>query len=72
MTEQAVNVAAVAEYLGLHQNTVYAKAKAGDIPGFQISGRTWRFFISEIDAALRSNPDGFAQSPQSRGRKRAA
>lgn len=71
MSEQAVNVAAVAEYLGLHPQTVYVKAKSGDIPGFQIGGRTWRFFLSEVDAHLR-NPGGQVQSAQSRGRKRVA
>ncbi len=71
MTEQAVNVAAVAEFLDLHPKTVYAKAKSGDIPGFQIGGRTWRFFLSEVEEHLR-NPHGRVQSAQSRGRKRVA
>ena len=32
----------VAEYLGLHRETVYLYAKTGRIPAFKI-GYTWRF-----------------------------
>ena len=79
MSEQAVNVAAVAAYLGLHAKTVYAKAvdtserpaEKGEIPGFRPGGRPWRFFISEIDKHMREG-DVFSQSAQSRGRKRVA
>lgn len=78
MSEQAVNVAAIADYLGIHANTVYVKAVdtsvrpaiKGEIPGFRID-RTWRFFLSEVDKHLRSSSDR-VQSNQSRGRKRVA
>ena len=78
MSEQAVNVAAVADYLGIHPNTVYVKAvdtserpaAKGEIPGFRID-RTWRFFLSEVDKHLRSSTE-LLQSAQSRGRKRVA
>lgn len=78
MSEQAVNVAAIAAYLDLHANTVYVKAvdtaerpaNKGEIPGFRID-RTWRFFISEVDKHLRSSGEA-VQSAQSRGRKRVA
>jgi len=53
--EKAVNVAAVAEHLGIHPQTVYAYATKGVIPGFRV-GSAWRFFLSEVDAALNPKP----------------
>lgn len=69
MSETAVNIAAVAEHLGLHPQTVYIHAREGEIPGFRV-GRAWRFFLSEVDAHVKTG--GLVQSPQSRGRKRTA
>lgn len=68
MRETAVNIAAVAEHLGLHEQTVYLHARAGEIPGFRV-GRAWRFFLSEVDEHVKGG--GLIQSPQSRGRKRS-
>lgn len=39
----------VASYLGLHPQTVYAKARAGEIPSLKI-GRALRFRPEEIEA----------------------
>lgn len=69
MSETAVNIAAVAEHLDLHPQTVYLHARSGDLPGFRV-GRAWRFFLSEVDAHVKGG--GWIQSPQSRGRKRVS
>jgi len=66
VTERAVNVAAVAEHLGLHPQTVYTHAAAGRIPGFRV-GRAWRFYLSKIDAQLIDGSDPWA-APRSRRR----
>ena len=66
MTEQAVNVAAVAAHLGVHPQTVYSHAQSGQIPGFRV-GRAWRFYLSAIDAALTDASDPWA-APRSRRR----
>ena len=66
MTEQAVNVAAVAAHLGVHPQTVYSHAQSGQIPGFRV-GRAWRFYLSVIDAALIDSSDPWA-APRSRRR----
>lgn len=73
MTEEPwVTLKDIAAHLGMHPQTAWVKARAGDIPGHQINGKgKWRFRISEVDARLRGeNDDPFAQSPQSRARRR--
>lgn len=59
MREEAVTVRELAGLLGVHQNTVYAKA-GGEIPGFRV-GRSWRFFPSEVRAALAASADPFVR-----------
>jgi len=49
---RALSVEEVAEYLGLAKDTVYRKAKTGEIPGVRI-GRSWRFPQDVIDEWLR-------------------
>lgn len=49
---KALTVAELAEYLGLAKDTIYRKAKAGEIPGMRI-GRSWRFPQDVIDEWLR-------------------
>ena len=49
---KALTVEEVAEYLGLAKDTVYRKAKSGEIPGARI-GRSWRFPQDVIDEWLR-------------------
>ena len=44
----------VAEYLGLHPQTVYAKALCGEIPSLKV-GRGRRFRRAEIEAWLEQN-----------------
>lgn len=39
-----------AEYLGLHKNTIYKLARAGDLLGFKMtSGGSWRFEKDDLD-----------------------
>lgn len=45
----------VAEFLGLHPQTVYAKANRGEIPSFKV-GVKRRFRPEEIEAWLDSQP----------------
>lgn len=49
----------VAEYLGVHINTVYKYMKDGDrpLPTFRISGRILRVKKSELDEWLKSYKD---------------
>ncbi|WP_268754974.1 helix-turn-helix domain-containing protein [Agromyces cerinus] len=54
-----MNVAAVAEHLGVHPQTVYAHAASGQIPGFRV-GRAWRFYLSKVDATLHESSDPWA------------
>lgn len=49
---RAFTVAELAKYLGLARDTIYRKAKAGEIPGMRI-GRSWRFPQDVIDEWLR-------------------
>ncbi|MBI3988659.1 MAG: helix-turn-helix domain-containing protein [candidate division NC10 bacterium] len=49
---KALTVTELAKYLGLAKDTVYRKAKAGEIPGVRI-GRSWRFPKDLIDEWLR-------------------
>ena len=44
----------LAKYLKLHPETIYKKARIGEIPGKKI-GREWRFVQSIIDAWLGSD-----------------
>jgi excisionase family DNA binding protein len=54
---KALTVEEVAEYLGLAKDTVYRKAKAGEIPGVRI-GRSWRFPQDIVDEWLRAKVVG--------------
>jgi excisionase family DNA binding protein len=50
---QVFNVKELAEYLNLHQITVYKYVNEGKIPGFKIGSR-WRFDKERIDGLLTS------------------
>jgi excisionase family DNA binding protein len=68
--EPWVGVPIVAEHLDKTPFTVRELAKSGAIPGTKI-GSEWRFKLSLIDAFLtKPEPDVFAQSNKSRGRRR--
>lgn len=65
-----VNTITAAAHLDLTVDTVRAHAKSGIIPAVKIGSR-WRFDLDEIDRQLKAPTDLWAQSPQSRGRRRA-
>lgn len=69
--EQAATVAEIAEMLNVSTDTVYTKAQAGDIPAFKV-GRVWRFYRSQVNAALAEPVDPWRRSSHSRARRRAA
>jgi excisionase family DNA binding protein len=72
MSEPYVGATALAEHLNdMSPLTVRQWARVGKIPGIK-PGKEWLFRISEVDAHLNSpNDDPWAQSAQSRGRRRA-
>ena len=53
MPTEVMTVSEVAEYLRLNPQTVYRKAKAGELPALRI-GRVIRFRRSELDHWLKS------------------
>lgn len=65
-----VDTATVAAHLDLTEQTVLKHARSGIIPGKKYGGR-WRFDLEQIDHAPEPT-DPWAQSPQSRGRRRAS
>jgi excisionase family DNA binding protein len=65
--ERPVDLAGIAEYLGIAKYTASTYAKNGDIPGFKLGGR-WRFYISEVRAHLtKPLPDPWMRSPHPPG-----
>ena len=52
MVAEVMTVSEVAEYLRVNPQTVYRKAKAGELPAVRI-GRAIRFRRSELDAWLK-------------------
>ena len=53
MLGEILTVSEVAEYLRINPQTVYRKAKAGEIPAVRI-GRAIRFRRTELEAWLKS------------------
>lgn len=47
----------VAEYLQMHEMSVYRLAKRGSVPGFKVGGR-WRFKKESIDAMFEESANG--------------
>lgn len=54
--EPFVNVATVAELLGVPISFVYEKAASGQIPAYRV-GRYLRFRVSEIEAWLKAEEE---------------
>ena len=52
MVSEVMTVTVVAEYLRVNPQTVYRKAKAGELPAVRI-GRAIRFRRSELEAWLK-------------------
>lgn len=56
----------VADYLGLHRETVYVYAKSGRLPAFKI-GYSWRFRKNSIDKWLDEQERGNLERNEKRG-----
>lgn len=69
--EDAFTPIQLARHLNCSKDKVLRMARAGEIPSFRI-GRLWRFFPSQVDQVLDRKPDPWAQSNQSRARRRAS
>ena len=52
MVADVMTVSEVAQYLRVNPQTVYRKAKAGELPALRI-GRAIRFRKEELDASLK-------------------
>ncbi|WP_167626530.1 helix-turn-helix domain-containing protein [Microbacterium hominis] len=71
-SEVLVDAARMASILGVSRETVYSKARAGDIPSFRI-GRLYRFNVDDVLKALQPpSPGSWHQSRRSTARPRAA
>jgi excisionase family DNA binding protein len=50
--DELLDIAAVAQYLGVSERTVYNKVRSGDLPAVKV-GRLWRVRAAELQAWLR-------------------
>jgi excisionase family DNA binding protein len=77
MTENYVDLGAIATLLNVSKDTIRRRAITGDIPAVKV-GQQWRFLESEVRDHLRRQSemrDPWARSPASRralNRRRAA
>ena len=55
LSRKVMTVKELADYLALHQSTVYRLLKDHEIPGFRV-GSDWRFNVEEIDRWRLSQP----------------
>ncbi|WP_081423172.1 helix-turn-helix domain-containing protein [Leifsonia xyli] len=69
-TEEAVTPVQLARHLNCSVDKVLRMAKTKEIPSFRI-GRLWRFFPEQVDVTFLRDPDPWAQSNQSRSRRRS-
>ncbi len=56
MVAEMMTVAEVAEFFRLHQNTIYLRVEAGELPCFRI-GKSIRFFRSQIEKYIEDGGD---------------
>lgn len=54
MTDQALTIRQVAEYLQVTERTIYNLVWAGELPAFKV-GNTWRFKKRDIDKWIEAN-----------------
>ncbi len=54
MTDRALTIRQVAEYLQVTERTIYKLAWAGKLPGFKV-GNAWRFKKDDIDKWIEAN-----------------
>jgi len=69
-TPRVLTVREIAEYLRVHQTTVYRLLKTNQLPGFRI-GSDWRFNIEVIDHWCAREGAGTSRGTKGR-RKRAS
>jgi len=50
--DEVLTVNEVAERLKIHIKTVYALAGKGQLPGFKVGPKSWRFKKAEIDKLI--------------------
>jgi excisionase family DNA binding protein len=55
--EELLDIAAVAQYLGVSERTVYNKVRSGDLPAVKV-GRLWRVRAADLEAWLGRAPGG--------------
>lgn len=48
MTEQIMTIKEVADYLKVHERTVYRLAAKGELPAFKVAN-TWRFRVADLE-----------------------
>ena len=49
MADRALTIKQVADKLQLSERSIYRLANDGQIPGFRVGGKTWRFLETQID-----------------------
>lgn len=54
MTNHALTIRQVAEYLQVTEKTIYKLAWAGRLPGFKV-GNTWRFKQEDLEKWIETN-----------------
>lgn len=69
MSEQPIDVPALAVHLDRSEQSIQKYARTGQIPAFKV-GREWRFLLTDVMAHLTAPKDEWAQSSHSRGRRR--
>lgn len=61
MVKHVLTVKEVAEYLHVHESTIYRMLKRSELPAFRV-GSDWRFNVENIDR-WRLSPDRRPQLP---------
>jgi excisionase family DNA binding protein len=64
MTNHVLTVKDVADFLKVHERTVYRMAAAGKIPAFKV-GTSWRFKKEEIDAWIAQQHNQISNNKES-------
>jgi excisionase family DNA binding protein len=54
VTNHAITIRQLAQYLQVTERTIYKLAWAGQLPGFKV-GNTWRFKRDDIDKWIEAN-----------------
>ena len=60
MSEQIVTIKEVADYLKVHERTVYRLAAKGEIPAFKVAN-TWRFRREDIEHWIEQQTSSLQQ-----------